>query len=67
MRNTNIYLSTLKNEISNKFLCSDCINELKQKDNRRFYYLFIGCNNCGEYFSIILVLFQYYFRREIYQ
>ena len=46
-------LSTLKNVISNKFLCSDCINELKQKDNRRFYYPFIGCNNCEVYFSVI--------------
>jgi hydrogenase maturation protein HypF len=53
MKNVNIYLSTFKNEISNKFLCSDCINELKQKDNRRFYYPFIGCNNCGVYFSVI--------------
>ena len=53
MSNVNLYQSNYRSEISNRFLCSNCIHELTEKDNRRFYYPFIGCNNCGVYFSII--------------
>lgn len=34
-------------------LCEDCRQELKNAANRRFYYPFITCINCGPRFSII--------------
>ncbi len=33
--------------------CADCINELKDPDNRRYEYPFINCTNCGPRFTII--------------
>jgi hydrogenase maturation protein HypF len=35
------------------FMCQDCLNELKDPDNRRFDYYFITCTNCGPRFSMI--------------
>lgn len=35
------------------FLCNDCINELNDKNNRRYNYYFITCTNCGPRFSMI--------------
>ena len=34
-------------------ICSDCINELNDPNNRRFQYPFITCTNCGPRYSII--------------
>ena len=34
-------------------MCKQCENELSDKNNRRFYYPFITCTNCGPRFSII--------------
>lgn len=35
------------------YLCNDCLNELKDKKNRRHDYYFITCTNCGPRFTII--------------
>ncbi len=37
-------------------LCADCRHELHDVKNRRFYYPFITCTNCGPRFSIIQCL-----------
>ncbi len=34
-------------------LCSDCLAEMKDKNNRRYAYPFINCTNCGPRYSII--------------
>ena len=35
------------------FMCNDCLEELKDKKNRRHSYYFITCTNCGPRFSMI--------------
>ena len=35
------------------FMCDDCLNELKNKQDRRHSYYFITCTNCGPRFSMI--------------
>ncbi|UCH72228.1 MAG: carbamoyltransferase HypF [Thermoplasmatales archaeon] len=35
------------------FMCTDCLNELRNKDDRRHDYYFITCTNCGPRFSMI--------------
>lgn len=34
-------------------ICQDCINDIKDKDNRRFQYSLTNCTNCGPRYSII--------------
>ncbi|WP_051505381.1 carbamoyltransferase HypF [Sulfurospirillum arcachonense] len=34
-------------------MCDDCLNELKDKNNRRYNYFFTNCTNCGPRYSII--------------
>ena len=34
-------------------MCQECLEELKDKNNRRYNYPFITCTNCGPRFSII--------------
>lgn len=34
-------------------VCSDCINEMLNPNDRRFRYPFINCTNCGPRFSIL--------------
>jgi hydrogenase maturation protein HypF len=38
---------------SDIYICKDCINELNDKNNKRYNYYFITCTNCGPRFSII--------------
>ncbi len=33
--------------------CDDCLNEMKDKSDRRYKYPFINCTNCGPRFTII--------------
>ena len=33
--------------------CSDCVDDIQQKDNRRYNYPFTNCTNCGPRLSII--------------
>ncbi|XZE53705.1 carbamoyltransferase HypF [Planctomycetaceae bacterium SH139] len=33
-------------------ICADCLDELRDPDNRRFAYPFINCTNCGPRFTI---------------
>ena len=35
------------------FLCADCLNELRDRNNRRHDYYFITCTNCGPRFTMI--------------
>lgn len=35
------------------FLCTDCLKELRDKNNRRHDYYFITCTNCGPRFTMI--------------
>ncbi|MEM3374531.1 MAG: carbamoyltransferase HypF [Candidatus Woesearchaeota archaeon] len=34
-------------------ICKDCLNELRDKNNRRYNYYFITCTNCGPRYTII--------------
>lgn len=34
-------------------ICQDCIKEILNKNNHRYYYPFTNCTNCGPRFSII--------------
>ncbi|MCS7165861.1 MAG: Sua5/YciO/YrdC/YwlC family protein [Candidatus Calescibacterium sp.] len=34
-----------------KPICKDCLNEMLTQTSRRYFYPFIGCNNCGSFFS----------------
>ncbi|MDW8087039.1 MAG: Sua5/YciO/YrdC/YwlC family protein [Candidatus Calescibacterium sp.] len=34
-----------------KPICTDCLKELFDKSSRRYFYPFIGCNNCGSFYS----------------
>ena len=34
-------------------LCSDCLSELLDPDDRRYHYPFINCTNCGPRFTIV--------------
>ncbi len=34
-------------------MCDDCLNEMRDKHNRRFNYFFINCTNCGPRYSIV--------------
>ena len=34
-------------------ICEDCVEELKNRQNRRYMYPFINCTNCGPRFTII--------------
>jgi len=34
-------------------VCSDCLREMNDKENRRFNYPFINCTNCGPRYTII--------------
>jgi len=34
-------------------ICDECLNELFDKENRRYLYPFINCTNCGPRFTII--------------
>ena len=36
-----------------KSICQDCINEMFDKNNRRYLYPFINCTNCGPRYTII--------------
>ena len=38
---------------ADSFLCPDCVQELRDKRNRRHHYYFITCTNCGPRFTMI--------------
>jgi len=38
---------------ADSFLCPDCVQELRDKKNRRYHYYFITCTNCGPRFTMI--------------
>ncbi len=33
-------------------ICNECVNEMLDKNNRRYGYFFVSCTNCGPRFSI---------------
>lgn len=37
-------------------LCSDCLSEMSDQQNRRYHYPFINCVNCGPRYTIITAL-----------
>ncbi len=41
--------------------CPNCLNELINPENRRFFYPFISCNYCGSHYSY---LYEYPFKRD---
>jgi hydrogenase maturation protein HypF len=47
---TNSISTMLSPDIS---LCSDCLAEMRDKNNHRYNYPFINCTNCGPRYSII--------------
>lgn len=51
-------LKSIDSEISTMLstdisLCSECLSEMNDKNNRRFNYPFINCTNCGPRYTII--------------
>ncbi len=34
-------------------MCDECLNEMREKNNRRYNYFFTNCTNCGPRYSII--------------
>ncbi|SNZ07011.1 hydrogenase maturation protein HypF [Persephonella hydrogeniphila] len=55
----------IKGEINilpqNLSICPECLKELFDSKNRRFYFPFISCNYCGNHYSY---LYEYPFKRE---
>ena len=55
----NIVQSSGKIELSGSVIppdvsiCDECLNELREPQNRRFNYFFITCTNCGPRYTII--------------
>ncbi|MCX7871390.1 MAG: Sua5/YciO/YrdC/YwlC family protein [bacterium] len=45
-------IKTIKN-FNDIFICENCLRELEDINNRRYFYPFISCNNCGLRYSII--------------
>ncbi len=49
-KNSDIKTALIPPDVS---VCSDCIDEMFDKSNRRYLYPFITCTNCGPRYSII--------------
>ena len=48
------FIATGENLFAGDFaMCADCLDELRDSNNRRFGYPFINCASCGPRFSII--------------